>query len=407
MISCCTSAMAQQPGKGMDFFKGSWTELIAAAQQQKKMIFIDVYTDWCGPCKEMDKFVFPLEEVGKKYNPGFINYKLNAEKGEGPRLASKFNIRAYPTFLFLDSDSSLVLKIVGEKEAAGLNRLADSALQMAGKSVLANMEAEFKKGNRDLPFLKQYIAKLTQLDVDNSVPLDEYFKAVPAEDLAKEETLVFIGSNLFGTQSSSFVYFMEHYASLSQAAKDQLQDRLYAQIVGRSIPIAISQKRFPEFKQLLLYVGRIKSLTEKQNIYLDRLKLVYYDMVRDVEQVKAVGYRWIDRYKNISDDSIRSENARQYKKFITPFLDGSQDSTRHSDFNETNGIMKMIYSKNVAYGYYYPASLFAAFPATETVALRDALQWAARAQTLDPTVTAYKDLIAVLQKKLKITGAEK
>jgi thiol-disulfide isomerase/thioredoxin len=404
LICCCTSAMGQQ---GMEFFKGSWAELIAAAQQQKKMIFVDVYTDWCGPCKHMDKFIFPLEEVGKKYNPAFINYKLDAEKGEGPRLASKFNIRAYPTFLFLNSDSSLVLKIVGEKEAAGLNRLADSALQTADKNALANMETEFKKGNRDLAFLKKYITKLTQLDVDNSAPLDAYFKAVPAEDLAKEETLVFLGNNLFGTQSSSFIYFIEHYTSLSKTAKDQLQDRLYAQIVGRSVPLAISQKRFPELKQLLSYVGRINPLTEKQNGYLDRLKLVYYDMVRDVEQVKAVGYQWIDRYKNISDDSIRSENARQYKNFITPFLNGSKDSTQYSEFKEANAVMKVVYSKNVAYGYYYPASLFAAFPDTETVALRDALQWVTRAQSLDPSVAVYKDLIAVLQRKLKITPAEK
>lgn len=400
MTGCFVPVMGQA-GKGMQFFKGSWAELVAEAGKQQKMIFVDVYTDWCGPCKQMDKFVFPEEEVGKRYNPGFISYKLNAEKGEGIKIAGNFNIRAYPTFLYLDSEGYLIMKKIGETDVAGLTRLADSALRIAEKSTPANMEKSFRNGNREPAFLRRYITRLTQLDQDNTPALDEYFKALPYADLKKEETLLFLGNNVFSTQSCSFVFLMEHYPSLSQAAKDQLQDRLYAQIVGRSIPNALTQKRFTEFHPLLAYTAMLNPLTEPQQVYLERLKLVYYDLVRDQEQVKKTAYRWVARLDRISDDSIRAEDDRQYKKFIAPYMDGTKDSTTQPAFQEERELLRTVYSSQIAYKYYYPASLFAALPDTDIPALRDALQWISRAQQLAPGQKVYSALADSLRKRLK------
>ena len=69
--------------KGIQFFKGTWNELLAEAKKQNKPIFMDVYTTWCRPCKVLDKDVFPNEKVGGFYNKNFINYKIDAEKTKG------------------------------------------------------------------------------------------------------------------------------------------------------------------------------------------------------------------------------------------------------------------------------------------------------------------------------------
>ncbi|MDX1666390.1 MAG: thioredoxin family protein, partial [Saprospiraceae bacterium] len=45
-----SSALTAQ---GIAFFEGTWKEALAAAKEQEKVIFVDAYTTWCGPCKVM------------------------------------------------------------------------------------------------------------------------------------------------------------------------------------------------------------------------------------------------------------------------------------------------------------------------------------------------------------------
>ena len=70
-------------GKGIEFFHGTLAEAKELASQEGKLIFIDAFTTWCGPCKRMSAQVFTQEEVGEFYNQTFVNLKLDMEKGEG------------------------------------------------------------------------------------------------------------------------------------------------------------------------------------------------------------------------------------------------------------------------------------------------------------------------------------
>lgn len=71
-------------------------------QSRNKLIFIDFYTQWCGPCLNMAQTVFSLPTVGYYYNQTFINLKIDAEEGEGITLAKKYGVRSYPTYAFID-----------------------------------------------------------------------------------------------------------------------------------------------------------------------------------------------------------------------------------------------------------------------------------------------------------------
>ena len=59
--------------EGMEFFHGTWEEALAEAKKQEKIIFVDAYAVWCGPCKRMAKNVFTQDRVGEFYNKNFIN----------------------------------------------------------------------------------------------------------------------------------------------------------------------------------------------------------------------------------------------------------------------------------------------------------------------------------------------
>lgn len=98
---------------GIAFTTGTFDELLAKAKAENKLVFIDGYTTWCGPCKMLAKQTFPQKEVGSYMNPRFVSAQIDMERGEGPELAKRFNVSAYPTMLILRPDGTLVDKIVG------------------------------------------------------------------------------------------------------------------------------------------------------------------------------------------------------------------------------------------------------------------------------------------------------
>ena len=83
--------------QGIDFQKGRYAEVLEMAKKQNKLVFIDIYTSWCGPCKHMADNVFPQAKVGEYYNAHFLNLQLDAEKSEdGKMVAKTFGVSAYP-----------------------------------------------------------------------------------------------------------------------------------------------------------------------------------------------------------------------------------------------------------------------------------------------------------------------
>ena len=84
---------------GVNFEHLSFREALDKAKSEQKYVFMDCYTSWCGPCKNMTQNVFPQKKAGDYFNPKFICVKYDMEKGEGPELGKRFEVRAYPTFL--------------------------------------------------------------------------------------------------------------------------------------------------------------------------------------------------------------------------------------------------------------------------------------------------------------------
>lgn len=98
IFACIYAIHLNAQNAGINFLHGTtWAEAVAKAKAENKLIFIDFYTQWCGPCLNMAQTVFSLPTVGYYYNQTFINLKIDAEEGEGITLAKKYGVRSYPT----------------------------------------------------------------------------------------------------------------------------------------------------------------------------------------------------------------------------------------------------------------------------------------------------------------------
>src|SRR5690349_17427908 len=90
ILTCLISGSART--QGIEFFHGTWEEALLKAKEEDKIIFVDAFTTWCGPCKNMAANTFPDPEVGKLFNQNFISMKIDMEKEMGLEFRKKFDV---------------------------------------------------------------------------------------------------------------------------------------------------------------------------------------------------------------------------------------------------------------------------------------------------------------------------
>jgi len=100
-------------GEGIQFIEADWSKALAEAKKQNKLIFLDAYATWCGPCKLLKKNTFPDKEAGEYFNSNFINVAIDMEKGDGPALSEKFSVNAYPTLIITDANGKIIIVTQG------------------------------------------------------------------------------------------------------------------------------------------------------------------------------------------------------------------------------------------------------------------------------------------------------
>ncbi len=127
-ISFKTSTKKDPEVPGIKFFHGTFNEAKAKAKKENKLIFMDCYTTWCGPCKKMAKNIFVKKEVGDYYNKNFICLKMDMEQGEGLTVATNYSIEAYPTYLFINSKGVVKHRELGYIESERFIQVGKTAL---------------------------------------------------------------------------------------------------------------------------------------------------------------------------------------------------------------------------------------------------------------------------------------
>ncbi|RZK41343.1 MAG: DUF255 domain-containing protein [Pedobacter sp.] len=186
-----------QENVGINFLKNkTWEETIAIAKAENKLIFVDVYTDWCGPCKVMDNEVFNQTKVASVFNNSFINYKLDAEKGEGPALAKKYTVKSYPNYLFINSEGILVYRSTSSMPVNDFINVGKNALLEANqKESIVQLDLLYPQMRKDKVFMKRYLDRRTLLRLENSDLLDEYISMLSEEERGEITNLQLIADN--------------------------------------------------------------------------------------------------------------------------------------------------------------------------------------------------------------------
>lgn len=266
---CFTTLSAQESGKGISFHDNTpWKEILHLAQKENKLIFMDCYTSWCGPCKALAKNVFTQEKVGEFFNPRFINVKYNMEKGDGKMLNEKYKkyIVGYPTLLLLNAEGDVLQQLAGFKEA---DELIEGIKQASEGKDLFSLAAEYQQGNREIGFMKDFIQSLNNAFLKDSVArvANQYIRTLSPKDLDKDDVWEVFGSYVTDVRSDAFEYLVNN--------ADRYQRKLKRDRYAINKQLEISCERELRMITKLSFDNNDVPLTlSEDTVFAD--KLIYY-----------------------------------------------------------------------------------------------------------------------------------
>lgn len=302
LIAAAPMLSAQE---GMQFAQGSWSEVLEQARRENKLVFMDAYTVWCGPCKMMAKNVFPDAKAGEYFNQHFVNVQVDMEKGEGIDLAQRYQVQVYPTLLFLNADGDIVHRAAGYHAVDEFIELgqtaADPNRQMAG------MQARFAKGDRDPDFLRDYaMACLAAMDGSHPQVVDAFLAT--QSDWSAQETRELIYYSVESADNKLFTYIAENQSSFAELFGEQeVSNRLLGLILDHVYAIG-GEEGARKGEQLLK-----KVFPENSEEELARFRMYYYMNSDDPEGYSKAT---VDFYRQYPDQSWDELNEAAWNFYL-------------------------------------------------------------------------------------------
>ena len=274
--------------QGVDFLPEgtTWQQAVDKAKQQGKMLFVDCYTQWCGPCKKMAREVFPQATVGQALNPIHVALKIDMEKGEGPQLLKRWQVSAFPTFIIFNGDGKEVGRFLGGSNADDFIQKVKANSQDNGSS---DMDARFAAGERGEKFLLEYLGTLNA-----AYKRDQCNLVAEALLEGKEDTFVddeqlrgVFMRHLTNPFCKAFVAVAHNPAKLRAAVGEQMADMKISRTLSnygatlidqRDGTATIDEQKFEAWQKLMAECG-----TDKENIDMMRLRtlITYAEKKKD------------------------------------------------------------------------------------------------------------------------------
>jgi len=224
----------------------TWASVLEKAKKENKMIFLDGYATWCGPCKKMDAETYKDQAVADYYNANFINVKYDMEKGEGKTLAETYVVTAYPNLMFISSAGTMLHKGVGFLEAAEFVDLGKKAKDPNTQYYTLKKKALELTSAQFLKFAEQ-AAAFEDEDFDQ---LGSDYLAKQADVLGNADLIDLLMGLINGLpDEKTLAYFAKSEAKITASGKYTKAD-FDERLVGLTMDYAISDNAQGDAEEL-------------------------------------------------------------------------------------------------------------------------------------------------------------
>ena len=300
LFSISTLFLAQQ---SINFETGTFQEILAKAKSQKKLVFMDAFAVWCGPCKMMEKNIFPLPAVREYYNANFINARIDMEKGEGIGIAQRYGIRSYPSYLILNGDGEVVKQTYGYMGEEPFLAFAKQANDP--KFATSSNKELFEKGESAPEFLLNMMQLYSQTDFDLAQKASErYFQVKKDQALTKDE----VGLLLYFTKSpmdDNYKTFVSRKPEIITLMSEDIYNQFDTNIKISSILENAMDKKTGRINDGQYYKDAVPLVgAAEAEIALNRTKVIVYPNTGLFDEYEKAALSYYKNSENFSQDEL-------------------------------------------------------------------------------------------------------
>ncbi len=331
-----------------------WQEIVEKAGKENKLIFVDCYTDWCGPCKLLASRVFTLDDVADFFNANFVNAKFEMEKdADGIANKAAWAVDAYPTLLFVDPASGKVVhRMVGAGQPDWL--IEGAKIAMNPEINLGSMIARYEAGERSPEFVVAYLKALATglMKAEQEKVVAGYLKGMTADQLATPENWELIRVNVTDPMSELMRTVMagrEKFYAVEGVAREAVDRHLTAILMGGALVFTSPKVPFDpaRFDEVSAYYATIPHpAVEPALFYLRTVGKAraenWAGVLADVKKVAAdnniLGQGYVASFEYAFIPLLGKSGDREIVAQVVAILDGRMES---ANFYSRPSILEM------------------------------------------------------------------
>lgn len=331
-LALLAGLLAQQSlAQGVKFHDQAFEQAVERAAAENKLVFVDFFTTWCLPCKEMDATTFQDPKVADWLAEHTVALKVDAEANEtNEALAERFAVRSFPNYVFIAPDGKLMDRIAGKRSPEQFIDAGESVLR--GENALDRARSALTAGDPDDPMLRSRLA-------------DAYVEMGQDEDALREYLWCFDEGekhreSYHGVRLSFLLSSIERLGHRYPPAREALVERRQAveqrfldgSAEYEDIAVYSSINRvFQDQEATLALYDRVKEEGSLDRLTLYSFKNVCFDLLVDAKRYAEIvdEYDVPQRVGGYFDLYRRSVEAyRDFDAFLDVVDDGIDESMR-------------------------------------------------------------------------------
>ncbi|MGB1207511.1 MAG: thioredoxin family protein [Chitinophagales bacterium] len=346
----------------------SWEQLLEKAQNEGKFIFIDVYTDFCAPCKLMDNKVFKQQNVGIYYNQNFINVKMNMLVDAHENFMMKYELHSAPSLMFFSPNGELIdmevgymsaekflalgqeiqsmyediyiyyifnehytelkdnsEKIVIEKpnepmHSKAVNMTYEPKLTVYADSLhtpvqnlarFANLDNAYRNGNINILQMRQYAYFLKEYRKPYNTIVNKYLNA-EKNNLKSKENKVFIYDFSVNLENNAIDHFLAHLDNYKVEYGSKKVNEKVRSAILHSVMTAIKERDYGLFEKAKKIIATIN--IEDKEWFLFKTEALFYQGIEKWSEYTKVVSKYLHVH-NIDDPFLLNDFAAKFQQF--------------------------------------------------------------------------------------------
>lgn len=348
---CTIPLVSNAQNREIRFETSTFEEVKAKAKKEHKLIFVDAYTTWCGPCKWMAKSVFTNDTVADFFNSNFISTKIDMEKGEGIEFRKKYQVFCFPNLLFIDANGEVVHRRGGGMPPANFIAFAKEAQGSSNTYQAFAKEYETKKS--DALFLSTYLGYLSKTCVPYDDVVANFFNTQSEDQLTSRANWNMFYAYVKTHNNRAFNHVTNnlntYYTLYTRDSVDlKLQDVLYKsgqkalfskKNADSSFTVFRTEiSKYPEqlANNVLFHLDLDKYASKKEWNTYGELVLKQGDLYVSKKEYNGIAWKI---YENVENPKVLEKASQWMKKYI----DENQNSTKTSLYAEFDTYASLLF----------------------------------------------------------------